>query len=69
MKELDDLLERGLQRMDAVDLDPNAQATLAVAAAIRATGIHVANGLAMIAQNIGEVRDELLNQRLSQGEG
>ena len=64
-KALDDFLERALQRLDVGDPGPDAQATLAIAAAILAAGSHVASGLAVIAQNIGEVRDELVNQRLS----
>jgi hypothetical protein len=60
MKELNDLFERAIgEAGDAPNPD------YALALAVRVSGMQIANGLAMVAQNLGEIREEMLNQRLT----
>jgi len=61
LREVDDLLQRLVEQRLREDA---ATDSLLVALAVRATGMHIANGLAMVAQSIGEIREEMLNQRL-----
>lgn len=60
MKELNDLFEQMIGQKSAA---PNPDYALAVA--VRLSGVQIANGLAMVAQNLGEIREEMLNQRLT----
>ena len=60
MKEMNELFERLIVAEGA----EAAGGDCALALAVRLSGMEVANGLAMVAQNLGEIRDEMLNQRL-----
>jgi hypothetical protein len=59
-KELNDLFDRVISQAAAAS-NPD----LALALAVRLSGMQIANGLVMVAQNLGDIREEMLNQRLT----
>jgi hypothetical protein len=58
LREIDDILERVI---DEKDVDGSAL----IALAIRASGMQISN---VVAQSLGAIREEMLNQRLSRGQ-
>jgi hypothetical protein len=61
LREIDDILERVI---DEKDVDGSAL----IALAIRASGMQISDGLPVVAQSLGAIREEMLNQRLSRGQ-
>ncbi|MCP9484907.1 MAG: hypothetical protein MSC30_03525 [Gaiellaceae bacterium MAG52_C11] len=64
LSEIDDLLKRMVDQRIRED---NVDGDVVLALAVRGSGINIGNALAMIAQNLGEIRDEMLNQRMGRG--
>ncbi len=64
LKEIDDLFQRLLEQQLREDTTEG----LLLALALRGSGMQIAYSLAAVAQNLSEMRDEMLNQRLTRGE-
>ena len=61
LREIDDILKGVIDEKEV-------GGSALIALAIRASGIQIGNGLAVVAQSLDEIRGEMLNQRLSLGQ-
>ena len=61
LREIDNILKGVIDEKDV-------EGSALIALAIRASGIQIANGLAVVAQSLDDIRGEMLNERLSRGQ-